>query len=169
MWPGKILLPCATLGIKEECNWYSQGSLSLRKSKTWVIWNFLEKINRQYALASILLVYALYISLEAFPIEIVALFFKVTPRFILWSKLTFLLRFDSDVCFRGCYIYWGSRGRGVTDSVKMTGGNLVITEDIFIHLTFIEHLLLARQCVQSNICGSDLLPHSTILQTSCVG
>lgn len=129
-------------------SWGSQGSPSLRKSKIWVIRNFLQKINRQHALAAILLVYTIYISLEAFPTEIVALFFKPTPRFILWSKLAFLLRFDSDICFRKCCSYWGSRGRGATDSVKLTGGDLVITGDIFIHLTFIERLLLARQCEQ---------------------
>lgn len=43
-----------------------------------VIRNLLEKINIQYALDSILLVNTLYISLEAFPTEIVALFFKAT-------------------------------------------------------------------------------------------
>lgn len=63
---------------------------------------FLEKINIQYALASILLVYTLCISLEDFPIEIATLFFKATPQFILWGKLTFLPRFDLDICFREC-------------------------------------------------------------------
>lgn len=124
MQTSKILLQYATLGIKEEYNWCSQGSFSHRESKIWVRRNLLEKINIQYAVDSILLVNTLYISLEAFPTEIVALFFKATSWSVLWSKLTFLLRFDSDICFKECRIYWGSRGRGVTDSVKWQEGIL---------------------------------------------
>lgn len=78
-----------------------------------------------------------------------ALFLKQIPNSFFEGKLTFLLHFDSDICFREGCSFGGNRRRGVTDSVKMTGGNLVITGDIFIHLTSIECLLLVRQCVQS--------------------